>query len=991
MATRPTLYLVDGTSQLFRAYFAIRGLTNADGLPTGAVFGFTNMLRKLVHEEQPELLAVAFDLEGPTFRHDRYAEYKANRPPSPEDLNAQAPYAKEVCRGFNIPVLELPGYEADDLIATCAHLAVAAGLDVVVVASDKDLLQLVGPHVTVLNPSKGVRLDADGVAQSFGVPPDRVRDVLGLMGDSVDNIPGVPGVGEKTAIALVGTYGDLDAVVERARRFVAAFEDRDALIADLDSGADPGPGVERLLARLRRLSEVESDAGLRSRWEATETELTELPAPATWDAKARKGAVKLLKDLDKGTARKVSASIAEHEDLARLSRDLATVDRAAPVAFDPEPLRLGPANREKLAALFRALGFRSLTAEFSEGAVDPAPGRGAAGAPGPAATAGDARYVTVLSEDALRAVARDCREAGRIAVDTETTGTDPLRAKLVGISLAWRGGEGFYIPVAHDYLGAPTQIPLESIQAALGPLLADPAVRKVGQNFKYDLHVLRRHGMPVEGWELDTMVAAFLLQPDRSTFNLDSLAEELLGHTTIKYESLVGSGPRQMTLNQIDVERVTAYAAEDAEVTFRLARVLADRLESAGLEALYRDIDGALLPVLATMEALGIRVDVGILAVMSKEMEKALDESRRQVHALAGGAFNVDSPKQLRAVLFDKLGLKPGRKTAKSGAYSTDASTLEELAGEHEIAARLLEYRELAKLKGTYVDALPQLVNPETGRVHTSYHPTGAATGRLSSSDPNLQNIPARTPIGLRIRSAFVPEEGWVFLASDYSQVELRILAHLCGDPELREAFRRGEDIHRVTAGKVFGVSQDSVTDAMRRRAKAVNFGILYGMSENRLARDQGMSRAEAREFIAAYFDRFRSVRAYIDRVRADATRDGAVRTLFGRVRYFPQLRGRGSRAEVEQGLRAAVNTTIQGTAADLMKLAMLRVDRALTAERRRGRMLLQVHDELLLEVPREEIDNVGALVKREMEEVHRLEVPLAVDQKFGGDWRDVT
>jgi DNA polymerase-1 len=522
-------------------------------------------------------------------------------------------------------------------------------------------------------------------------------------------------------------------------------------------------------------------------------------------------------------------------------------------------------------------------------------------------------------------------------------------------------------------------------------MLADPTIAKLGQNLKYDSHVLRRHGLPVAGWVLDTMVAAFLLEPDRPTFNMDSLAAFYLGHETIKYTSLVGTGAKQLTLDQIDVDRVTRYAAEDADVTRRLADVLEPKLREAGVEEVWARIDGPILPILTRMEATGIRIDVPALQALSREMDVVLDQERRGIHALAGGPFNVDSPKQLREVLFGALGLSPGKKTAKSGEFSTDAATLEELAGEHEIARRLLAYRELAKLKGTYVDTLPALVNPETGRVHTSYHPTGAATGRLSSSDPNLQNIPARTAVGLRIRSAFVPEDGWVFLASDYSQVELRVLAHLCGDDELTAAFRAGEDIHRVTAAKVFGVAPALVTDEMRRRAKAVNFGILYGMSESRLARDQGMSRQEARDFIAAYFERFRSVRAYIDAVRAEAMREGQVRTLFGRLRTFPQLRRRANRGEVEQALRGAVNTTIQGTAADLMKLAMQGVERGLYGGGFRARMLLQVHDELLLEVPRAELGSVKDVVRSAMEQVYPMSVPLAVDQKTGGDWREVT
>ena len=967
---RRVLYLVDGTAQMFRAYFAIRGLTNADGLATNAVFGFTSTLRKLLEDEKPGHIGVAFDLAGPTFREAKYADYKAHRPPVPEDLNVQFPYAKEVCEGFRIPVLELEGFEADDLIATYTKRAREQGFDVVVVASDKDLLQLVGDGVTVLNPSKNLRLDSAGVREHFGVLPEHVRDVLGLQGDAVDNIPGVPGVGEKTAIEMVSTYGGMDAILERARRFVAAWTAKDAAV---EAGA---PSAE-LRSALDALIAVEPAGELRDRLAAARDAV----AAGASDAKQAKGLVKLLKDLDKGSSRRIWFAVVEYEDQARLSKDLATVDVDVPVAFDPRALRLDPPDRAKLAVLFRSLGFRTLTAEFEADAPV---------APTPAAPSEKATYRGVTTRAQLEELATALRKAGRFAVDTETNSQDPMRAAIVGISAAWRAGEGFYIPLAHRYLGVPDQLELETVREVLGPVLADPSIGKLGQNFKYDLHVLRRHGLPVEGWALDTMVAAFLLEPDRLSFGLDQLAAHLLGHETIKYASLVGTGAKQITLDQVEVERVTDYAAEDAEVTWRLAEVLEPRLAAAGVAELYRTMDGPLLPVLARMEANGIRIDAEALRAMSREMDVLLDRARKDIHELAGTSFNVDSPKQLREVLYGKLGLTPGKKTAKSGVHSTDAQTLEDLAGEHEIARRLLEYRELAKLKGTYVDALPELVNPETGRIHTSYHPTGAATGRLSSSDPNLQNIPARSDVGLRIRSAFVPEPGWVFLASDYSQVELRVLAHLCEDPGLIEAFRAGEDIHRVTASKVFGVPPEAVDDGMRRRAKAVNFGILYGMSESRLARDQGMSRGEAREFMKAYFDRFRNVRAYIDGVREEATREGAVRTLFGRVRYFPVLR-RGGRAEVEQALRAAVNTTIQGTAADLMKLAMLRVERALAEARLGSRMLLQVHDELLLEVPESEVEGILPVVRRAMEEVHPLKVPLVAEASFGKDWREVT
>ncbi len=982
------LYLIDGTSQIFRAFFAIRGLTNAEGIPTNAVFGFTTMLRKLLNEEKPEYVGVAFDLEGPTFRHERFAAYKAHRPDVPPDLISQVPLVKQVCEGFRIPQLELAGYEADDLIATYARLAREAGYEVVVVASDKDLLQLVGPGVTVLNPSKDLRLDAAGVVEQFGAAPGLVRDVLGLMGDAVDNIPGVPGVGEKTALALVKTYGDIEAIIARASRFVAAFEARDGFVAALEAPeGDLVASRERFVTCVEELLTLEKDVELASRLSDARNGATAVAVLADLKPKDRKSLAKVLKELDKGSQRRIGHAIVDNAEQARLSRELATLDSYVPANFDPEALRHDPPDRAKLAALFQRLGFRSLTAEFSAEPVTLVPV-----APPPAEPAVEAAdYNSVLTREALIAAVALGRAAGRIAVDTETNSTDPMRAKLVGISLSWKQRQGVYIPVAHAYLGAPDQLALDEVREILAPLLADPSVAKVGQNLKYDSHILRRHGMPVSGWVLDTMVAAFLLEPDRPSFSMDSLAASYLGHETIKYASLVGSGVRQLTLDQIDVDRVTRYAAEDADVTLRLADELSPKLEEAGVLEVWRTIDGPTLPILERMEATGIKINVETLAALSKEMDSLLDLERRAIHTLAGGAFNVDSPKQLREILFGALGLKPGKKTAKSGEFSTDAATLEDLAENHEIARRLLAYRELAKLKGTYVDTLPALVNPETGRVHTSFHPTGAATGRLSSSDPNLQNIPARTAIGLRIRSAFVPDDGSIFLASDYSQVELRVLAHLCGDVELQAAFRAGEDIHRVTAAKVFGVNPSLVTDTMRRRAKAINFGILYGMSEVRLARDQDMTRQDAHDFIEAYFLRFKSVKTYIETVRAEALREGRVRTLFGRVRSFAVLTGRGHRGEVEQALRGAVNTTIQGTAADLMKLAMRGVARALQEGGFQARLLLQVHDELLLEVPRAEIDVVKDRVREAMENVYPLSVPLSVDQKVGCDWREVT
>jgi len=992
-ARDPHLYLVDGTSQLFRAYYAIRGLTNAQGLPTGAVYGFTTMLRKLIHDEKPPYLAVAFDLAGPTFRHDRYAEYKAHRPPAPEDLNLQAPFAREVCRVLRIPVLEVPGYEADDMIATYARRARDAGFRVTVVASDKDLLQLVGDGVLVLNPSKNLRLDARGVAESFGVPPERVRDVLGLMGDSVDNIPGVPGVGEKTAIAMVTGYGSLDEVLARAKGLVTAFGERDALLSDMSS-TEREPTISEETARMLRqraealeqallaLGRHESDADPGGRFASALETLRRFRGEGTRPGESGKDFVrrvretrKVLSELDRGTARKAWSSVHENREQALLSRDLATLDAHAPGEFDPEALALKDPDQDAARDLFRSLGFRGLLAELA-GPTEPVEGSRASP---------EVRHETILTGDALRSVAETARAAGRLAIALVHGGDHPLRGFLVGVSVACKEPVGFYIPLRHDSLGAPEQLSLDAVREILGPVLRDPLVKKIGHDVKRDLHLLRRHGLDVDSFDLDTMVAAFLLDPDRTCYPVERLAEEFLGWSASE-EGPQGEGsPREM-----DVDRLAPWAARQALARLCLESALSERLAAEGLTGLYREVDGALLPVLARMEETGIRVDAQVLRVLGAEMESTLDVVRRRIQELAGVPVNPDSPKQLREVLFGRLGLTPRRKTAKARVESTDAATLEDLAEEHQIAREILSYRELSKLKGTYVDALPTLVHQD-GRVHTTYDPTGAATGRISSADPNLQNIPARTAMGRRIRSAFVPEPGFVFLSSDYSQMELRVLAHLCQDPELIAAFRDGEDVHRRTAARIFGVASDLVSDEMRRRAKAVNFGILYGMSEARLARDQGIPRAEARRFIHAYFDRFRRVRSYIDEVRERAKQECAVRTLFGRVRRFPQLRGRPGRAIVEQALRAAVNTTVQGTAADLTKMAMIRVEQVLARAHPRARMLLQVHDELLFEIPELEVERVRPRIREAMEGVHPLAVPLAVDQKVGVTWTEVT
>jgi DNA polymerase-1 len=967
-----TLFLIDATSQLFRAYFAIRGLSNDEGLPTSAAYGFTTMLRKLIHDESPPYVAAAFDLRGAAMRRADYAAYKANRPPVPEDLDLQMPWAKKICAALGVPVLELAGFEADDLIATFARRAREAGFDVVVVASDKDLLQLVRPGVVVLNPSKNVRLDEHGVRDSFGVRPDLVRDVLGLMGDSVDNIPGVPGVGEKTAVAVVSAYGGLDRVLERAERFAAAFAARDRLLEAIESHlaeptADRGlaAALDACAGALDRLVEVEADPELRGR-EAALVDAIRGGGDAA-DSRKLKALRQELKALDRASGKRVWLAIHEHAASARMSRNLATLRDDVPCEGALEGLLYRGMEREAALEMFRTLGFRSLLAELESEA-------------GPIAQAPQEpdelpAFTIVRDESELGALAARLAAAGRLSIAVDADAPDAQRARLLGIGLAWEVGAACHVPLQQEQ-GGPG-VSLRALREVLGPRFADPAASKVAHDLIRTSHMLRRHGMPLEGFGLDTRVAAFLLDAGRSSYPLDGAAREFLGRRM----------PGELELGGTPGVR----AASESETVLRLAAELDRRLAARGLRELYDRIDGPLLPVLARMEAHGIRIDTAVLERMGGELEAAAADSRAAIWRLAGGEFNVDSPKQLREVLFERLGLSPGRKTAKSKVASTDAQTLEDLLQVHPIARAILDYRELTKLKSTYVDALPRLVHPETGRVHTSFNPAGAATGRLSSSDPNLQNIPARSALGRRIRSAFVPAPGHRFLASDYSQVELRILAHLAADEELIGAFQAGEDIHRYTAGRIFGVASELVTDTMRQRAKAVNFGIVYGMSETRLAREQGIPRTEARRFIEAYFARFSRVRAYIEAVREQVQQDGFVLTLFGRVRSFPQLRQRIDRAAREQALRAAVNTTIQGTAADLMKLAMLRVDEALQSTLPRARLLLQVHDELLLEAPTEDVPRVREVVREAMERGPELTVPLVVDLKDGESWMDVT
>jgi DNA polymerase-1 len=887
---RNTLYLVDGTNNIYRAFHAIRELSNSRGLPTNAIYGFTAMLRKLLKDFDPRFLAVVFDRPEPTFRHKAYPAYKAHRPETPEALITQIPWIKKVLGAYRVPVVEMAGWEADDLIGTLAARARQAGMGAVIVATDKDLLQLVGGGVLYYNPHRERLLDVADVEQVFGVRPEQVPDVLALWGDQSDNIPGVPGIGDKGAKDLIRRFGDLEALLAGA----ATIENRRYREPLLTHAAD-----------------------------------------------------------------------------ARLSRDLATIRCDAPLDFAAQAFRVAPPDHDEARRLFTELEFGPFLREL----------------PVPAATH-EVRHEVLLDAEALGRAVGGLAGEGRVALGLETDRPDPMRATLVGITLAGEGG-AFYVPLGHRALGAPGQMAATEALSRLRPLFAPGGPRLVGHDIKSALVLLGRLGVEPPRFAFDTMLASYLLNPSRRAHTLEVIAQEVAGLAVPAWAALLGEGARAAELGDADVGRAAEVACARAAALLRLEPEMRRTLEADGLAALLDDLEMPVAAVLADMERTGIAIDPGFLARLSGEWEKDLARLTGVIHALAGREFNINSPKQLAEILFDALKLTPGRRTRKTGSRSTDSEVLEDLAEEHELPRRILEYRALQKLKSTYVDALPALAHPDTGRVHTSFNQAVAATGRLSSSDPNLQNIPIRTEQGRLIRRGFVPGDGCVLLSADYSQIELRILAHLSGDIALIEAFRSGDDIHRRTAAALFGVMPGLVTGEMRRRAKAVNFGIVYGMGPQRLAREQGVTLTEAEAFIREYFARFPKVKVWIDATVALAESEGRVRTLFGRVRYFPEMQTADRNAR-QQAIRAAVNTPIQGTAADLIKKAMVDLHGRLASAGGGIRILLQVHDELVLEVPRGGEREATGLVREVMESAHPLDVPLVVDVRLGPNWLDL-
>jgi DNA polymerase-1 len=896
MAKTARLFLVDGSALAYRSYFAfIRNpLINSKGENTSAIFGFTRTLLDLVSQEKPDYMAVAFDTPEPTFRHERFANYKATRQKMPEELSLQWPRLKEVTEALGVALIELPGYEADDVMGTLTKQAERAGLETFLVTADKDLMQLVSPCVKIYGLRKVGNqqeiLDPAGVQQKFGVPPQRVIDVLALMGDTSDNIPGVRGIGEKTAIKLIQDYGDLETVIAK-------------------------------------VDEIKP----------------------------------------KGVAEKIRANI----DMARLSQELATIHTDVPLPCAPTDLTLRPPDAARLTAIFKELEFGSLTRQFA------------------AQTEADHQgYQLIRSRTAFDRFVEALRAQPRFALDTETTALDAVNAELVCLSLSWAPGEAYCVPVEFSEAGQPDD--QAYVLERLKPILEDPAVLKCGQNIKYDMLVLSRYGIELQGVEFDTMVASYVVNPSGRQHNLDALAAEYLHIKKIPITALIGSGKAQRTMREVPIDDVARYACEDADVTWRLRDLLEAKLRETETWDLFQRVEIPLIAVLKDMEQVGVRLDVPLLQQMSLEMERQLLGLTQEIHALAGEVFNINSTQQLGRILFDKLeihkaqGVKRVRKT-KTG-YSTDVAALEQFK-DHPLVQKMLEYRQLAKLKSTYVDALPQLVNPRTGRVHTSYNQTVAATGRLSSSDPNLQNIPARTELGREIRKAFIAEtEERCLLSADYSQIELRILAHLSQDAALIESFRLGEDVHRRTAARIFGVPPEQVTPEQRARAKTINFGVIYGMGPMRLAREIDISLEEAKHFIEAYFATYPGVHRYTIEAVEKARERGYAMTILGRRRYLPELfsDNQGTRVAAEY---MAVNTPVQGSSADLIKLAMINIHNRLRGEKLAAQMLLQVHDELVFEVPLDEVETVKALVVGEMEGAVQLEVPIKADVGCGRNW----
>jgi len=883
---KSAIYLVDGSNYLYRAFYAIRELSNSKGFPTNAIYGFTNMLIKLVRERRPEYVAVTFDLKGPTFRHETYDQYKATRKATPETLVAQIPYIKEVVRGFSIPILEQQGIEADDIIGTLARRFAGEGLNVVIVSGDKDMMQLISPDVIMIDTMNDRTYDVNAVRERFGVEPEKVPEILGLMGDASDNIPGVPGIGPKGARRLIEEYGSIEEVIRN---------------------------VEHLHnVRLRE-------------------------------------------------------SIRAYADQALLSLDLARIRTHVPLTFDLEEARLREPDREILTRLFRELEFSSLLQEFRV-----------------KEDCGEKTYLLLQTPESVAAFLDPLNEGGTLALESVLSQGEPMRAELIGLALGLDSGNAAYIPLGSAGERGTSGLLEKEFLSVLSPFLTDEKITLGCHDLKTILIVLSQKGFVVKSPALDTMVAAYILNPARRAFELSEVVQDHLHRQVEPLRKVFGNGSPAQPPDSLTPERLRDFACQRVDAILELAPILVEKMEGVGLRKLFDSVEMPLVAVLAAMEEKGVLLDVNLLKEMSQELDHLLFLSERKIYALAGENFNISSPKQLQTILFEKLHLPRGKKT--KGGYSTDVEVLSNLALNHELPAEILSYRSMAKLKSTYIDALPSLVNPRTGRIHTSYNQTVTATGRLSSSNPNLQNIPVRTLEGKRIRQAFVAPPGWVIVSADYSQIELRVLAHLSEDPVLVNSFISGEDIHSRTAADVFGVFPEMINAEMRRQAKVINFGVLYGMSAFGLARELGLSQKQAKAYIDGYFKKYSAVRNYLDGILEQARERGYVTTLLNRRRYLPEINS-GNPAVRQLAERMAINAPIQGTAADLIKMAMLNIAALIKERGMNSAMIMQVHDELVFEVPEEEKDMLMNLVQQEMEQVVNLKVPLKVDIAAGYNW----
>lgn len=916
--------LVDGSSYLFRAFHAIPLLTNSKGLHTNAIKGVISMIKRLQKDYPESEVVVVFDAKGKTFRNDMYAEYKANRPPMPEELREQIEPIHNIIRAMGLPLLIIEGVEADDVIGTLAAQATAAKRDVIVSTGDKDMAQLVNEHVSLINTMTDTFMDIDGVKAKFGIGPELIIDFLALMGDKVDNIPGVPKVGEKTAVGLLAGLGSLETIYDS-------------------------------------LDEV--------------------------------------KTLSFRGAKTLAPRLEEHKEQAFLSKELATIKCDVALEKNITELLAEPANNDELLTLFQQMEFKAWIAELS--------GKGGSGkSDGKTATSGssasaasesleddddlpaklEGEYEVIFEQAQLDTWLEKLKASDLFAFDTETTSLNYKDAEIVGVSFAVEAGKAAYVPLAHDYEGAPQQLERDAVLALLKPILEDNNRKKVGQHMKYDMHVLANHGIQLKGVAFDTQLESYVLNSVATRHDMDSLALKYLGHKCISFEEVAGKGAKQKTFNQVEIEIAGPYAAEDADITLRLHQTLWKKLEKVdSLKAVFSDIEMGAMPVLCEMEELGALIDADLLHEQSSEIEQKLQQLEQQAHDVAGEVFNLASPKQLGAILFEKLEL-PVRKKTPKGAPSTAEEVLVELAEEFELPRIIIEHRGLAKLKSTYTDKLPLMMNAKTGRVHTSYHQAVAATGRLSSSDPNLQNIPIRSDEGRRIRQAFVAPEGYKLVAADYSQVELRIMAHLSDDEGLLKAFQEGRDVHRATAAEVFGVNEDDVTDNQRRSAKAINFGLIYGMSAFGLAKQLGIGRAEAQDYVNLYFQRYPGVQAYMDNTRENAKEKGYVETIFGRRLYLPDIRAKNAPRR-QHAERTAINAPMQGTAADIIKRAMIQVADWLPQSGFDARLLMQVHDELILEVRDDQAEAFAAELQQKMQNAAELKVPLLVEAGIGDNW----